>query len=103
MLRSRSLLPKLSASTTGKGLVLFLDQLVLLENAQLGPSLAWLSVQWGVCGFLRYYWGDVLMKPQTIGWNHRLSHCGRRGFFFSSQTRNWNCLGPLSVQLELLG
>jgi hypothetical protein len=53
MLRSRRLLPKLSTSTAGKGLVLFLDQLVLLETAQRGPSLAWLSVQWGVYGFLR--------------------------------------------------
>jgi hypothetical protein len=44
MLRSRRLLPKLSASTAGKGLVPFLDQLILLENAQLGSHLAWLSV-----------------------------------------------------------
>ena len=44
MLCSRRLFLKLSVSIAGKGLILFLDQLVLLENAQLRPSLAWLSV-----------------------------------------------------------
>ena len=44
MLRSRRLLLKLSVSTSSKSLILFLNHLILLENAQLGPSLAWLSV-----------------------------------------------------------
>ena len=48
MLHSRCFLPKLSISTTGKGLILFLNQLVLLENAQFGPSLTQMSVQWGI-------------------------------------------------------
>ena len=40
MMRSQRLLSKLSVSIAGKGLILFLNQLVLLENDELGPSLS---------------------------------------------------------------
>jgi len=100
MLRSRRLFPELSISTVGKGLILLLDQLVLLEDAQFGPSLAWLSVQGRVCGFLQYYWGDSLIKARTKRWNDQLNYCGRRGLLFYCRARRWNCLWPLSVQME---
>jgi hypothetical protein len=80
MLCSRRLLPKLSASIAGKGLVPFLDQLVLLENTQLRSCLAWLSAQWRVCGMLRQCWGNDLIEAQPEGWNNRLGQCGGRGF-----------------------
>ena len=68
MLSCGRLLPKLGISAASEGLVFLFDQFIFFKNAQLGPSLARLSIQGRICRFLWYYCCDFLILAQTERW-----------------------------------
>ena len=100
MLCSWRLFPELGASVAGQSVILFLDQIVFLKDAQLRSYLDWVGGWWSICRFLRQHWGYDMLEACTEGRSINLGHCSRWNFLFPSRVGRWTSFRPLGMQLE---